>query len=458
MNSIEPIKLINNKINVNRVCSNTVFRANTENKTDSFELSTKEKDKKNSQKYALFATTGLLGLAAISALIVKGVHKQVENLYKEKLVLSNLPEKIEFHAAKTIEEAQKFAKDVLGIKKIDENFTLEALNYANKSIVDVSNVNKGKLYMPSALKYTHMNDDTLAYVNASIYHKDFGELAINKKIFNEEYLDKYLKEKYYFKNGKNLFNKNTKNNNYVCEGTLNSLTPYLDKSLTPILDKYYANPSSLNFYEKLVLKATMNNINKSLDFKLSQNHYLKQCEKIAKENGIELPLNEWSNKKSVSEKEKFLKEMFKKLSEKGILLKIDINKGVPEKTIYHELGHLQDFGKNLKDIDLKQMDTNNMYLIENRWGGIEYEQCSKIWDKDKNEFKKRYPDLYEFLTNEQYQEAAGKISSYAQSGIGEYIAEVYAKLIELKINGGKPLPDNILNLYNKYNGPAIKIA
>ena len=455
MNSIDAINHVNNSINFKKV-SYPVFRSESDNKTDTVELSTKKNDDHKYKEYALDAIAGLATLAFVSTVLVKGMHKKVENLYKEKLVLSNLPEKIEFKAAKTIEEAKKFTKEILGIKKVDDNFTLEALNYANKSIVDVSNVNKGKLYMPSALKYKQMEDDTLAYVNASIHSADFGELAINKNFFNEEYLDKYLKEKYYFKNGgKNLFTKDEITGNYVCNGTMNSLRPYLEEPITPILDKYYANPNSLSFYEKLTLKATMKNIQRHLDFKLSQNHYFNECKKIAKENNMELPFEEWACKKTVNEREKFLRDMFAKLSENGILLKIDVNKGNPESTIYHEMGHLQDFGKNLKDIDLKQMETSNPNLINNRWGGIEYEECLKIWDKDKNEFKKRYPDLYEFLTNEQNQETAGRISSYAQSGIGEYIAEVYAKMVDKKLNGGSFKTDDIMALYKKHNGPML---
>ena len=455
MNSIGSLNPVKCKINFKNV-SCPSFRAKADNKTDSVELNTKKKDEIKYQNYAISGLATLTGIVVVSALLVKGMHKRVENLYKEKLVISKLPEKIEFKAAKTIEEAKKFTREILGIKNIDDNFTLEALNYANKSIVDVSNVNKGKLYMPSALKYKQMEDDTLAYVNASIHNADFGELAINKKFFNEEYLDKYLKEQYYFKNGgKKLFIKDKNIGNYVCNGTMNSLTPYLEEPITPILDKYYANPNSLSFYEKLTLKATMKNIQRHLDFKLSQNHYFNECKKIAKENNIELPFEEWNGKKTVKEREKFLKEMFAKLNENGIRLKIDINKGIPESTIYHEMGHLQDFGKNLKDIDLKQLETQNPNLINNRWGGIEYEDCLKLWDKDKNLFKKTYPDLYEFLTNEKTQETAGRISSYAQSGIGEYIAEVYSKMIEKKLYGGKALSDEVTALYKKHNGPML---
>ena len=114
------------------------------------------------------------------------------------------------------------------------------------------------------------------------------------------------------------------------------------------------------------------------------------------------------------------------------------------------MGHLQDFGKNLKDIDMKMIDTANQYLLENRWGGLTYEQCKNVWDTDKAEFKKRYPDLYEFLTNKDYQETAGKISSYAQTSIGEFIAETYAKMIK-----GETISDKAKKLYEKYKGPVL---
>ena len=122
--------------------------------------------------------------------------------------------------------------------------------------------------------------------------------------------------------------------------------------------------------------------------------------------------------------------------------------------MYHEMGHLQYFGKNLKAVDLKQMETGNPNLFNNRWGGLEYEDCRKVWDRDKNEFKKLYPDLYEFLTNETSQNTAGKISSYAQSSIGEFIAETYATMVEAKIKGGT-VADDIMALYKKYDAPLL---
>ena len=56
--------------------------------------------------------------------------------------------------------------------------------------------------------------------------------------------------------------------------------------------------------------------------------------------------------------------------------------------------------------------------------------------------------MYEHLTNSEIQKTAGKISPYAQTGIGEFIADTYAELIK-----GTKLSDDVMALYKKYNGP-----
>ena len=53
-------------------------------------------------------------------------------------------------------------------------------------------------------------------------------------------------------------------------------------------------------------------------------------------------------------------------------------------------------------------------------------------------------------TNQDYQQSAGKVSSYAQTSIGEFIAETYAKMVR-----GEKIPDDVMTLYNKYNGPKL---
>ena len=70
-----------------------------------------------------------------------------------------------------------------------------------------------------------------------------------------------------------------------------------------------------------------------------------------------------------------------------------------------------------------------------------------------DKFKKKYPDLYEFITEKTKLQTSGKISAYAQSGIGEFIAETYARMID-----GKTIPDDVMALYRKYKGPEFLAA
>jgi len=90
VNSINSINHVNNSIKFKKV-SYPVFRSESDNKTDTVELSTKKNDDNKYKEYALDAIAGLATLAFVSTVLVKGMHKKVENLYKEKLVLSNLP-------------------------------------------------------------------------------------------------------------------------------------------------------------------------------------------------------------------------------------------------------------------------------------------------------------------------------------------------------------------------------
>ncbi len=101
--------------------------------------------------------------------------------------------------------------------------------------------------------------------------------------------------------------------------------------------------------------------------------------------------------------------------------------------------HLQDFAKNLKELDIKnykifgkEKGRDLLDETENRWGNTWREKTEKYFKEQPEKFKLYYPDLYEFVTNKKIQEAAGVVSGYAQSGIGEFIAEVHAGLISGK--------------------------
>ena len=194
--SVESIKPIN-KIESNKTSGSIQTYPKTEPyPNDSVELSQKtEENKKLAKKDKL--KKSVIGFGGITATFIGAVlilmsreKSKLTKLYKEKLILSNLPEKLEFKEAKTIEDAIKFAKEVLGIKEIDKDFSLEALNTANKGIVDVSNAHKGKLFIPKCLRYEELGNEesnTLAYVIRDVNSKEFGDIVINKCYFNDKF-------------------------------------------------------------------------------------------------------------------------------------------------------------------------------------------------------------------------------------------------------------------------------
>ena len=123
------------------------------------------------QKRTITIGSILTGVVAFGLFAYKRNLKVLKKLYDENIVLQNLPEKIDFKEAKTVEEAVKFTKDVLKVKDVDEGFTLDALNFVNKGLTEVSNANKGKVFMPRKIWFDEMaakEENCIAYINQDI--------------------------------------------------------------------------------------------------------------------------------------------------------------------------------------------------------------------------------------------------------------------------------------------------
>mgnify|MGYP007025928192 FL=1 len=124
------------------------------NPVDTVEISGINSPKKSKEKRSTAAKIGIAALGLIGGFTAIGIcglkHQtnKLTKLYNEKMQLVNLAEHIDFKEAKTVEEGIKFAKDVLKIGEVEGNFTLDAINYANRGLVEISNANKGHLFMP----------------------------------------------------------------------------------------------------------------------------------------------------------------------------------------------------------------------------------------------------------------------------------------------------------------------
>lgn len=444
---------------------------------DNIELSTKKKTKKIHPlvKYAV-GITAVAGTVICSAYLVsRHQTKHLKKLYDEKLIMSNLPENIVFKEAKTLEEAMDFAKNILKIKNVDKNFSLEALNVTNRGLVDVSNANKGKSYLPTTLTYIKPQKDTaIASVYNDIKSNKFGTLNINPKYFDNKELDKIIEKNLFSKDNLKLFIKKRNSETYQSLLLFNFQKINTDNELSQLIEKFYSNKATMTLSEKKLLAHSLTeNYKKNSRYKYSPISFLEEIsskyQTVLEQHNIKI---DFKTLKSKNKKEqiKEVENILQKISNEEDMITQTYSIHRPETTIYHEMGHLQDFGKNLKDLDVKQNqftlkgfwedlkkefkgESNNINLrplFDNRWGGITYNGFEELLKKNPDKFKQLYPDLYEFLTTPEIQETAGKISKYSQSSIGEFIAETYVKMINKEY-----IPDDVMKLYKKYNGPLL---
>lgn len=476
--SVEAVKL--NKINN----TGTDAKTNTQPKTnpypnDSVELSEKKDKVINNtiKNYLISCVSCLAALTVMGVFFIKHQGNRIKKLYDEKLVIRNLKEKIDFTEAKTVEDGIKFAKEVLGIKEVDKDITLDAINYANKGLVDVSNANKGKVFMPYALRFNSpsQKNEYLAAVEIDINSSEFGNMYINKHFFDVNYLDERL-QKQLFADKKPLFSFSgdlkTINHVAVWDKFIYAIP---GKELIKLTDKYYKDASSLSVEEKRNLFYSLS-YGKDNARRMFRNpiETLKAIEKSEKEylekEKIKFDFEDLEKKDYKKQKE-FLISILEKLKKQDIYLESKVDLFNPLKTVYHEMGHLQDAAKNLKELDLKQWkfdwkaewnsiknkDKNKenasrigVKEVDNRWGSTAKNHFEELLNNSPNKFKKFYPDFYEFVNDKEIQQTAGKVSSYAQTGIGEFIADTYAKMI-----GKQTLPDDVMQLYKKYKGPEL---
>lgn len=301
----------------------------------------------------------------------------LDKIFDKHLVLDILPENIIFKEAESVEEGVRFAKEVLKIPQVDDKFSLEAINFVNKSIVDVSNTNKGKLFLPKSLVYDALDDFTYAAVNRTVDSGNFAQLAINSKYFDESFLsDKIMKCLKI--DGQDLF----------------------------ILDREG---------KSIVLKDLLPT---------------EEFVSLSKRFFSEQPL-------TTQEKRKLCYSLDSALSKIRSNPKVEIGLIEPKSTVYHEMGHLQDFLLNLKETQ----DYDNRYitktLFENMYSFIPDELRKSV-----------SPTNYEFFYDESVRNIVGQVSNYSKVSIGEFVAEVYSGLIS-----GKKFSPEVMTLYKKYNGP-----
>lgn len=406
VNEKKPVQTENKSYLLNEPIKDTV---EIKNKSD-------DKDKKLSTatKAGIAASIGVLSAIGFA-------------LYKARFTeIKKLAENIEFQPAKTLQEAIDFTKTKLGINNVIgfEEKDLAVLNWANQGFVNVSNAHNGNLRMPKYLVYEDklLGENTMAGVlncPGNMFHGYFG---INKNYFKN--IDKTIEEAIKTLEDTKIFN--LKN-----DGSCEFMPEYIPEVSVKYMKAFFtqAKSKTLSFDEKIALDNIYQNIcsqfvnkRKNIYKQILEN---KEYVQLLKENGINpqkllIPTS--------AETEKTYGEIIDKLIADN---KIKIPPSAEQKngtkkvsvfrTIYHELGHIQDMVK----------------------------RTSAISNFDYDE--KKYPkELLEWLNNKENIDCARLVSEYASHGPGEFIAEAYAEMIT-----GNKLPDEVIKLYKKLNGPSI---
>lgn len=357
------------------------------------------------------AAAGIATLGTIAILIAK-------NRYSKAMQLA---EHIEFKPAKTIQEAIEFGKKNLGIKKYS-NFgekDIEAINFLNEGFVNASNMMKGKIRLPKKVSYDEtIGENALAGVITDGPFK--GRFFLNKNIFTniEKYIDELIAGNSNFisvtQDGKNFKYKY----NHLFDGEsikplIQQIAKYKSGKLTTLKDKalLYNYLGSFSDTIHSIMDSPFHNIKSIIE--------TKGLKEICELNNIPTDL-EKIKLLPLKEQQQILSNILK-VSNKKITISFQMKDVSPFTTVYHELGHLQDMKP----------------------------RCLTT-DKFNNEYEYYPKELKEWVDNSEYMQIASRVSAYSTHGPGEFIAETFSKLMD-----GAKLPDEVISLYKKLEGPAV---
>lgn len=389
-----------------------------------------EKKKNNAKKWGILAGAALA--VTVAGLIIRGRLKAV----------TQLAEHIDFTPAKTMEEAKEFAKKHLKIEKFDTANDLDMANWVNEGLVNINNKYKGKGHIPKEVmpvpdelkdKYKTVSAAMRAGAGKGFYMD--STLIVNVDYFNNAHksIDKMLKD-FRFK-----ATPRKDGGNDIAMPILPFFNTDKQLDIMQLSEKFVNGKAS-----KMDIVA----LNKSFKDYYAYSHFLADnpmaiINDIYSQKGVVDLLKKHMKQgsfKSVEELGKMTnKEQMDYLFEASDALtglpfnqhpssKILASKRSVFNTLYHEEGHLFHHKNTI-------LDYEDMHVVYNKQTG----KPDKIGALAKG-----------FLESKEEQFIASTVSRYAQNSPLEFVAEVYARMLN-----GEKFGDDVMNLYNKYKGPSL---
>lgn len=370
-------------------------------KPDDVILSTAKNKKKLSTKQKV-----LIGIGTTLALL-GGVGSVLLLAKTGKLKPAKFSKEIEFKAAKSMEEAKRFAQENFKIKNYDLEDNLDVANWLNEGLTNLNNQFKGKAHMPKSVSFADLAENVPAQIQPHT-----GKLELSRALYCEglktaKQKAEKLKRFYSNENGKETYIFFNGCNPKALIETINEYKRLLEDKNTKAIDWI-----NLSLRLEDIAVAQTHPIHVLTE--LSKNE--KYMEILTEEN-IPFNLAELYTK-TKDEQREFLKNILETLSKKtGNITVVNTSSCYdnPFNVIYHELGHLQHY--------------RNMNLFTSLF---------------KNSID---PD---FTKDFSKQQIAQKISWYAQTSPEEFVAEAFTQMCN-----GKEIPNDVMELYNKYYGVCL---
>ena len=292
---------------------------------------------------------------------------------------------------------------------------------------------KGKCRVPSAIKYAEMDGSALAGVVGRKGSSEYGNLLINKKAFGniDESINEYLKSN--DKISPSLYDTMSRFKGFFKEESFGDLEK--------MVESFRQSPGAISFEDKVKLFNELRTVQDFVErlgdgylFRIFENlNANKYSIEFYKDNGrvvckLSDSIQSCGYFDALGDADFIFEEIGAALSDALIKNQIPVEHGNTKvqssfSSIYHEFGHLQ---------DIERVLTRAPATSQLKKGA------------------KMPAALKEWLDNSEAQKVAREVSWYSTQGPSEFIAEVFAGLM----NGNK-FSDDVMALYRKLHGPSI---